>query len=119
MGTRDRQRDVRYEVRDGYLVRTVTFSTGGTYWHRCSMQVYDAVADAIGAMPEQGEGVTLGSLAKELDLPFTQVNIALEFMKERGVVVTRSRRIYPASNFAYSDAMIEFHALKEKEGAAG
>src|SRR5690349_16866172 len=111
MPTRPRERDVTFRVLDNHLVRTVTFADGlRGYEHRCSYETYEAVTDATGHTSTEGEGVALEPLARALDLPYTQVNVALEFMKERGVVTTRSRRNYPASSFAFEDAMIEYHA---------
>ena len=111
MATHHRSRNVIFDVVDGVLERKVIFPDGKTYTHRCTRKVYEEVAHAI---EERGaDGVTLDPLAKALDLPFTQVNVALEFMKERGCVVTRGRRNYPASNFLYEDAMIEFTFLAE------
>jgi hypothetical protein len=116
MATRHRQRDVRFEATDGYLVRTVTFpaADGRTYAHRCPLATYELVAHAADETPTQGEGITLEPLARALDVPFTQVNVALEFLKERGVLVTRHRRSYRASATAFEDAMCEFHALREE-----
>ena len=114
MPTRPRQRDVVFGVLDNHLVRTVTFVDGRRYEHRCSYQTYETVAEAVDQTPAEGEGVALEPLARSLDLPYTQVNVALEFMKERGVVTTRARRNYPASNFAFLDALIEYHAFREK-----
>jgi hypothetical protein len=37
----------------------------------------------------------------------------LEFLKERGCLVTRLRRSHPASTFLFEDAMTEYHALAE------
>jgi len=111
MATRHRERNVIFDVVDGVLERKVIFPDDRTYTHRCTREVYEEVAHAI---EERGaQGVTLDPLAKALDLPFTQVNVALEFMKERGCVVTRGRRNYPASTFLYEDAMIEFTFLAE------
>src|SRR5687768_10943720 len=115
---RSRRRDVRFEVVDDHLVRTSSPLGREPYRHRCSRQTYEAVAHAVDESPSEGKGLVLDDLARTLDLPFTQVNVALEFMKERGVVVTRSRRNYPASNFAFEDAMVEYHALREKGGNA-
>jgi len=118
MNTRRRDRDVRFEVLDDHLVRTVTFAgcggPEGGYRHRCTRDVYEAVADVVDAAPAEGEGVTLDALARHLGLPYTQVNVALEFLKERGVAVTRARRSYRASDAAFDDAMVEYHALREK-----
>ncbi len=106
-------RDVTFAVLDGCLVRTTTASDGRTYTHRCSRAVYEAVAHAIGEMPLEGDGTSAEAIAKREGQPFTQVNIAYEFMKERGVVVVRSRRGHPASKCAFEDAMIEFLALAD------
>ena len=114
MPTRFRQRDVTFRVLDDHLVRAVTFGGGRGYEHRCPHETDQTVADAVDQTPAEGEGVALEPLARSLDLPYTQVNVALEFMKERGVVTTRARRNYPASNFAFEDAMIEYHALREQ-----
>lgn len=70
------------------------------------------------AIEEAGQaGVTLEPLARAMDAPFTQVNVALGFLKERGGLVTRLRRHYPASRLLFEDAMIEYFALAEKQPA--
>jgi len=108
---RTRSRDVRFEVLDDRLVRTVRLADGREYVHRCTRRVYEEVARAI---EEAGPaGVTLFPLAEAIDAPYTQVNVAFEFLKERGCVVTRLRRSYPASTFLFEDAMIEYLALAE------
>ena len=110
-----RQRDVRFEVIDDHLVQTVIGPDGRGYTHRCDRQTYEAVAHAI---EEAGRaGVTLEPLARAIDAPYTQVNVALGFLKERGCLVTRLRRHYPASTFLFEDAMIEYHALAEGQVA--
>ena len=112
MATRHRNREVEYGVVDGVLERTVTFPDGRSYVHRCTRKVYEEVAHGIEERAETG--VTLDPLARELDLPFTQVSVALEFMKDQGCVVTRLRRNYPASKAMFEDAMIEFLYLAER-----
>ncbi|MEX0654858.1 MAG: hypothetical protein WD534_12625 [Phycisphaeraceae bacterium] len=113
MRDRARQRAVIFDVIDDTLVRTVAFpfSDREGYIHRCTRKVYEDVAYAIEERAK--EGVTLDSLVEALDAPFTQVNVALEFMKERGCVVTRGRRSYPASTCLYEDAMVEYLFLAE------
>ena len=108
---RDDQRDVRFEVLDGRLVRTVVLPGGRFYVHRCTREVFEAVAHAIGE--RAAEGVALDPLADALDAPATQVNVALEFLKERSCVVTRCRRNYPASDVLFEDAMTEFCYLRD------
>ena len=53
-------------------------------------------------------------IARKEHLPFTQVNVALEFLKERGIVDVRHRRCYPATESVHLDAMVEWHALREE-----
>ncbi len=108
---RDNERDVRFEIVDGRLVRTVTLPDGRSYMHRCGREAFEAVAHGVDELGDQG--VTLEPLAEALDLPNTQVNVALEFMKERGCLVTRGRRNYPSSDVLFEDAMTEFYALAD------
>jgi len=108
---RDDQRDVRFEVLDGRLVRTLVLPGGRSYVHRCTREVFEAVARATERCAD--DGVTLNPLAAALDAPATQVNVALEFLKERGCVVTRCRRNYPASDVPYEDAMTQFFYLRD------
>jgi hypothetical protein len=111
--SRLKSRDVRYQVLDRFLVRTVTFPDGRTYTHRCPLKSYEQVAHAVAETPVDGDGTTLELLSEAEDLAFTQVNVALEFLKERGLVDVRHRRCYPGSSDVYLDAMVEFHALRE------
>ncbi len=112
MRTRFRHIDVRFEVVDDHLVRTVAAIDGRSYVHRCSREVYGRVAHAMQSVGP--EGATLQTLAIALDAPYSQVNVALEFLKERSCVETRHRRNYPASNFVLEDAMIELLALNQE-----
>jgi len=108
---RDSDRKVLFDVADGRLVRTVVLPDGRSYVHRCTDETFRAVAHAI--EERAAEGVTLDPLAEALDAPATQVHVALEFLKERGCVVTRGRRNYPASNVLFEDAMTEFCYLRD------
>lgn len=112
--SRLRTRKVRFEVIDDHLVRTVLFADGKAYVHRCPKSAYETVAYAIEETPAEGDGTTLIQLSNRENLAFTQVNVALEFLKERGIVDVRHRRCYPGSREVYLDAMVEFHALREK-----
>jgi hypothetical protein len=71
------------------------------------------VAHAVEETPAEGQGTSLIDVVGREDLPFTQVNVALEFLKERGLVEVRHRRCYPATRHVHLDAMVEFHALAE------
>ena len=102
-------RDERFEVFHGHLERKVNPARGEPYEHRCALASFERVAHAI---DESGDaGFTLESLVKQEGLPFTQVAVALAFLKERGIVETRCRRNYAATNGVHLDAMTEFHAL--------
>jgi hypothetical protein len=111
MTNRRDQRIINFDVVDDHLVRTVTLPSGRTYTHRCTRDIFREVAYAI--EERAGGGVTMEIVADAIDAPYTQVNVAMEFMKERGSVEVRHRRTYPASGFLYEDAMIEFMYLAE------
>jgi hypothetical protein len=115
------KRDVRYFVEDGHLVRTVALDRPGgprTYTHRCSKRAFEAVAHLLNETPREGEGTALAEIAEREQLPFTQANVALEFLKERGIVDVRHRRCYPATLHTHLDAMTEFYALADAGGQA-
>lgn len=112
---RPRERNVEFAFEHGFLDRRVTFPDGRSYVHRCERAVFEVVARHLDAGGNVGE--TMTSIAEALDLPFTQVNVALEFLKERGCVVTRGRLSYPAGTFVYEDAMVELLALEEDVAA--
>ena len=99
---------------DGSLRRTVLLSDGTTYTHHCTRQVNEAVAYAM----EDGTGHTGQELSRALGEPFTQVDVAFQFLKDRGVIETRHKRqSYAASKCVYEDAMVEYHALRETNGS--
>ena len=107
--TTTHERDERFEVLGGHLVRKVVPARGEPYDHRCPLASFERVAHAI---DETGDdGFTLESLVEVEGLPFTQVAVALAFMKEHGCVTTRYRRTYAATNAVHLDAMTEYHAL--------
>ena len=114
MKTKLQNRRVQFRIEDGCLVRVVTGGDGRTYTHRTTRQAFETVAHAIADTPAQGDGTTLTAIARQEALAYTQVNVALEFMKERGLVDVRHRRCYPATQDTYLDAMVEFHALAEE-----
>src|SRR3954471_14812752 len=116
MRTSLKNRSVVFFVQDGCLVRIVAEdggSDGRTYTHRCTKEAFQSVAHAVSETPKQGQGTTLMHIARQESLAFTQVNVALEFLKERGLVDVRHRHCYPATRDVYLDAMVEYHALAE------
>jgi hypothetical protein len=104
-------RQITFVHEDGCLVRTATSLDGCSYAHRCTQAAFEAVAHALDETPAQGEGTTLERIAHQENLPFTQVNVAMEFLKERGIIDVRHRRSYPATTCIHLDAMVEWYAL--------
>jgi len=111
-----RKRIEHFTVADDHLVRSVAPARGEPYEHRCPRASYESIAHAAELFSaETGDpGFTLEELATAAGTPSTQTAVALAFMKERGCVVTRYRRNYAAGRCLFEDAMIEFHALREK-----
>lgn len=110
------ERTEEFIVADDHLVRSVIPARGEPYEHRCPRASYEEIARAIELFSRQtgDPGFTLEELAAAAGSPCTQTAVALAFMKERGCVVTRYRRNFAASRCAFEDAMIEYHALREK-----
>ena len=105
------ERSEAFAVEDGHLIRSVVPRRGERYEHRCPKASFEQVALAID--DANGAAFTVESLVECEDLPFTQVAVALAFLKERSIVETRYRRNYAATQCAHLDAMTEFHALAE------
>ena len=112
------ERIEHFTVADDHLVRSVVpiWGRGEPYEHRCPRASYENIAHAAELFSTQtgDPGFTLEELATAAGTPSTQTAVALAFMKERGCVVTRYRRNYAAGRCLFEDAMIEFHALREK-----
>ncbi len=106
-----RERIETFEVRDGRLVRRVVPARGKPYEHRCPRESFETIAHAVDEFGEAG--FTLETLVEREALPFTQVAVALAFLKECGLIERRYRRNYAATDRVHLDAMTEFHALAE------
>ncbi len=108
---RSATRDETFAVLDGRLIRTVAPARGKLYEHRCPRESFETIAHAVDEFGEAG--FTLETLVEREALPFTQVAVALAFLKERSIIETRYRRNYAATDGAHLDAMTEFHAFAE------
>ena len=106
----------------GALERVVTLPDGREYAHRCSEDIFRQVAtyldDHVTASGSGGgsAGFTMTSVADAIDAPLTQVNVALELLKERGMILTSGRRGYIEEGYrdgVYEHALVEFYALIE------
>src|SRR5687767_11202526 len=112
-------RNITFRHEDGCLVRTVTGSDQRIYTHRCSLAVFEAVAWYLDEIPRQGKGVAINDIVTARNVPHTQVDITLAYLEERGIVERRHRRCYAASQCIHLDAMVEWHALREKPSKGG
>src|SRR5688572_3731001 len=110
--------DENFTVEDGLLIRSVIPSPTSRreskpYVHTCTQQVYEDVAHAIDDL--SGGTFTGESIRDAIDAPFTQVMVAMAFLRERGCIDTAHRRKNVAAGTCiYEDAMIEWHALRDK-----
>lgn len=100
-----------FEVEDDHLIRKVVPRHDTPYKHRCLRKSFEQVAHAVDEAGD--ESFTLESLVQREKMPFTRVAVALAFLKERGIVETRYRRNYAATQCAHLDAMTEFYALAD------
>lgn len=116
-----KNRSTRFFVEDGCLLRTVASAAddGRSYTKRCTRDTFQQVAWAIQNLPQEGQRLPIAALARRENLPFTQVDVAMEFLRDRGIVeLHRRRRCYAATASPHLDAMAEFHALAEQPRSA-
>lgn len=107
------ERDEIFTVEDGALVRRVVPRNGQPYEHRCPQEALEEVAATI---DDATSGFVMEDIRNTTQLPWTQVAVAVAFLKERGcVVATGGRKHAAASQAVYEDAMIEYHALHEEQ----
>jgi len=114
--TTPRERDETSEVLDDHLVRQVVPARGQPYEHRCPRAAFEQIAHAAEELGEQG--FTLESLLEYertagRDVTFTNVAVALAFLRERSILDVRYRRNHAATTSVHLDAMTEYHALAE------
>lgn len=96
----------------GALVRSVVPIKGDPYEYRCAEDAFKSIAHAVdgAAGPFHLEDLRLAA-----GVTWTQAAVAFVFLKERGVVVPAGGRAHAAAgSAAFEDAMIEWHALREK-----
>lgn len=101
-----------FTVEGEFLFRDVVPARGKPYIHRCHIYVLRDVAHAA---DELTDGFTLEEVHAHLQVhPWTQIAVALAFLKERGVIVrTSDRKHRAASKDCYLDATAEFCVLAE------
>jgi len=108
-------REESFTIVDGVLIQHVVPARGTPYDHTCDQDVFESVAHAIDE--RSGGSFTYEEVRAAVGAPFTQVAVAIAFLKERGCIVDSIRkRSVGATNDVHCDAMIEWHALREKGG---
>ena len=105
-----------FSVLDGHLVRMVVPARGRPYEHRCPLASFKQIAHTADELGEQG--FTLESLLEYernagRDVTFTNVAVALAFLRERSILDVLYRRNHAATDAVHLDAMTEYHALAE------
>ncbi len=111
-----RERSETFEVFDDHLIRKVVPARGQPYEHRCPRASFEQIAHAAEELGERG--FTLESLVDYerragRDVTFTNVAVALAFLRERSILEVRYRRNYAATASVHLDAMTEYWALAE------
>ncbi|MDY7110220.1 MAG: hypothetical protein SYC29_16440 [Planctomycetota bacterium] len=109
------QREETFTVNESILTRAVTPAPGrgDPYQHTCDLEVYESVAHAIDEL--RGSSFTYEEIRQRIDAPFTQVAVAIAFLKERCIIVpAHRRRSVASSSSVHLDAMTEWHARREK-----
>lgn len=109
------EREETFTVIEGILTRSVTPAPGrgDPYQHTCDLEVYEAVAHTIDEL--NGASFTYEEIRRSINAPFSQVAVAIAFLKERGCIVpAQRRRSVAATDHVHLDAMTEWHARREK-----
>jgi hypothetical protein len=104
-----------FSITENVLVRSVVPKRGKPYDHTCDLDIYEAVALAIDDLV--GASFTYEEIRASISdgAPFTQVAVAIAFLRERGLIETAHRRrsVATSADDTYLGAMIEWHALRE------
>lgn len=111
-----RERSETFDVFDDHLVRKVVPVRGQPYEHRCPRAAFEQIAHAAEELG--AAGFALESLLEYernagRDVTFTNVAVALAFLRERSILDVRYRRNYAATDAVHLDAMTEYWALAE------
>ena len=107
------EREETFTFDRGALVRQVVPRRGEPYEHRCTLETFTEVAHAVAEAGD--DGATIDTIVAASDLPFSQVAVALAFMRERGCIEpVHGRRHVASSAIVVEDALTEWHALREK-----
>lgn len=107
--------NVAFHVEDGHLVMNAVARGGKPYRHACPLDSFVLVAHELDAAGTGG--ITREQIHERTKIPWTRINVAVTFLYERSIIERTGRRgrLYvPASGVVVEDAMLEYHALREK-----
>lgn len=107
-------REEAFTIAENILTRHVVPITGRgkPYAHTCDLGVFENVAHAIDEL--SGASFTFEVIRDATNAPFSQVAVAIAFLKERGCVVPTQRRHHAAATESvHLDALVEWHALAQ------
>jgi hypothetical protein len=108
--------NLAFAVEDGCLVMTARPRLGGaSYRHTCPLESFAEVAHAIEAAGEAG--LSREELHERTAIAWTRINVALVFMDERSIITRagkRGRLVVTRSPVLVEEALVEYHALREK-----
>ena len=105
--------DGKFQDVDIVLIRE---NTGGFY---VGVEHFIQIGDDPHAVAEATRPFNLEDLRHAANIPWSQAAVAFAFLKERSVVLPAGGRNHAAAGATpYEDAMVEFHALREKGPSA-
>lgn len=109
-------RDERFTVQENILTRRVRPARGTPYAHTCDLDIFENVAHTIDEL--KGASFTVEIIRAATNAPWSQVAVAIAFLKERGCIAPTQRRQHAASTESvHLDAMVEWHALAQTSAA--
>jgi hypothetical protein len=105
-------REVTFAVQNGVLTRLVRLADGREYKHACPQDAFEAVAWYV--QKHLGRRLSANALWRRMPgLRFTQIQVALAFLHDRGCVGRTGRWAIASSETVYEDAMGAFYHLAE------
>jgi hypothetical protein len=102
-------RAVMYSVQLERLIRHVRRPDGRSYAHHCTLGVFEQVVGYLDDHPHQATHTQ--RVRRALELPSTQVHVAMEFLVERGLLVRCGRQVLPQCPYFYEEALEHFQGL--------
>ena len=93
------------------LTCNVRRANGQAYAHVCTLGVFEAV---VGYLDDHlDEATTSRTIWEALGLPMTQVQVALSFLAENGLLRRRGKMLRPVGPNLYEEVLEHFHYLAE------